>query len=91
MVAGMLKHFTLSTILVGCLAGAAAADDPMTVTTDTPEYCLSLAEHMRAKGDMPQHALMLWQRGRAMCLQGHIRSGLARLRRANLVMHGAAE
>ncbi len=91
MVGPMLKHLTLSTALLGCLAATAPADDPMTITTDTPEYCLSLAEHMRARGDMPQHALMLWQRGRAMCLQGHIRGGLARLRRANLVMHGAAE
>ena len=91
MVETMLKHLTLSTVLVGCLATAAPPDDPMTITTDTPEYCLSLAEQMRAKGEMPQHALMLWERGRDMCLQGHIRSGLARLRRANLVMHGAAE
>ncbi len=87
----MLKHLTLSTALVGCLTAAAPADDPMTVTTDTLEYCLTLADQMRAKGDMPDHALMLWQRGRAMCEQGHVRGGLARLRRANLVMHGAAE
>ena len=87
----MLKHFTLSTALVGCLAAAVPPDDPMPITTDTPEYCLSLAEHMREKGEMPEHALRLWQRGRAMCLQGHIRGGLARLRRANLVIHGAAE
>ena len=87
----MLKHFTLTVALVGCLAGTVPGEDPMTVTSDTPEYCLTLAETMRTKGAMSEHAHMLWQRGRAMCEQGHIRGGLARLRRAILVMHGDAE
>ena len=86
-----MKHIVLTATLVGCLAGAAPGDDPMTVTSDTPEYCLTLAETMRLKGDMSEHAHMLWQRGRAMCEQGHIRGGLARLRRAMLVMRGDAE
>ncbi|WP_158745927.1 hypothetical protein [Acidisphaera sp. L21] len=63
----------------------------MTVTTDTPEYCLGLAGRMDAQGSMTPNARVLWERGRTMCEHGHVRGGLARLRRAMLVMRGAAE
>ena len=63
----------------------------MTVTTDTPEYCLSLADHLDAQGQMTRNARVLWQRGRSMCEHGHVRLGLAHLRRAMMVMRGAAE
>ena len=87
----MMKHIVLGAALAGCVAGGSPADDPMTVTTDTPEYCLSLAAHMESQGEMTPNARVLWQRGRSMCEHGHIRGGLARLRRAMMVIRGAAE
>ena len=87
----MMRWIVLSAALGGCLAGAPPADDPMTVTTDTLEYCLNLAEQMGAQGPMPPNARMLWQNGRTLCEHGHVRGGLARLRRAMLVIRGAAE
>ncbi len=63
----------------------------MTVTTDTPEYCITLADRMDAQGDMPPHARLLWASGRELCLRGHVRGGLAHLRRAMLMLRGAAE
>ncbi len=87
----MMRQLVLGAALAGGLAGASPADDPMTVTTDTPEYCLHLADHMDAQGPMSTNARALWQRGRSMCEHGHIRGGLARLRRAMMVMRGAAE
>ena len=70
---------------------AAGADGPMPITTDTPDYCLSLARRVESAPDMPQQARMLWQEGRDMCQRGHIRGGLARLRRAMLISRGEAE
>jgi hypothetical protein len=87
----MMKHIVLSAALVACLGGGPPSDDPMTVTTDTPEYCLGLAGRMDSQGPMTPNARVLWERGRTLCEHGHIRSGLARLRRAMLVMRGAAE
>jgi hypothetical protein len=62
---------------------------PMRVTTDTPEYCDRLAdrvaeaEHSQPKA--PPQAEELAAEGHHMCAIGLIRGGLARLRRA-LVM-----
>ena len=94
----MWKATTLSTAIAAWLAGSALAQadllpgqDPMTVTTDTSEYCLGLADRMDADADMPPHARVLWRSGRTMCEHGHVRGGLLRLRRAMQMVRGAAE
>ena len=87
----MMKAIALSAALASQLGGAFLVDDPMTVTTDTPEYCLSLADQMQAQGEMSANAHILWQNGRSLCEHGHVRRGLARLRRAMMVIRGAAE
>ncbi len=87
----MIKAIALSAALAGHLNGALLAEDPMTVTTDTPEYCFSLADRMLAHGQMSPNAETLWQSGRSLCEHGHVRRGLARLRRAMMVIRGAAE
>ena len=87
----MIRLIALSAALAGHLNGTALVEDPMTVTTDTPEYCLSLADHMEAHDQMSANARILWQNGRSLCEHGHIRRGLARLRRAMMVVRGAAE
>ena len=83
---------TLRTLLVPALAwhglcSPAAADDPASVTTDTALYCLSLADRVEAAGEMPPPARALWLEGRAMCQNGKVRAGLARMRRAMMIIH----
>ena len=63
----------------------------MTITTDTPEYCIGLADRMAAQGDMPPHARALWRTGRRMCEQGDVLQGLARIRHAMMMVRGVAE
>ena len=87
----MIRAIALSVTLAGNPGWTALIEDPMTVTTDTPEYCLSLADHMQTQGRMSSNAQMLWQDGRSLCEHGHVRRGLARLRRAMMVIRGAAE
>ncbi len=87
----MIKTLALGAALAGHLGGTALVEDPMTVTTDTPEYCLSLADQMQTQGPMSANAYTLWQDGRLLCEHGHIRRGLARLRRAMMVIRGVAE
>ena len=87
----MNKTLTIGALVAAALAGPVCAQDPMTVTSDTPEYCLGLASRMEAAGEMPSTARTLWERGRAMCEQGQVRRGLVRLRRAMVMLHGAPE
>ncbi len=94
----MWKKTVLSTAVAAWFAGQALAQanflpdqDPMTVTTDTSEYCLGLADRMDTDADMPPHARVLWRSGRTMCEHGHVRGGLLRLRRAMQMLRGAAE
>ena len=92
-VAPMSRLLLLSVALAGCVSGRANAQDaqdPMTITTDTPEYCIGLADRL-ASGEMPPHARVLWRSGRLMCEQGDVRHGLARIRRALMMVQGVAE
>jgi hypothetical protein len=60
------------------------------VTTDSAEYCAHLLArigHARARAEEPEHrADVLAAEGRRMCAAGHIRPGIARLRRALLLL-----
>lgn len=68
--------------------GAAAADPPLRVTTDSSAYCEDLAARLEA---MPagetEPARSLGREGRMLCASGHLRSGIARLRRALRAAH----
>jgi hypothetical protein len=63
---------------------------PMRVTTDTPEYCDDLAGRVeaasRAHPVAAAQVQSLASEGRQMCNIGLIRGGLARLRRALIVL-----
>ena len=80
-------------LLLAIVAGpiATRADAPVTVTTDTPGYCLALARRMEDTGVIRQQIRALWEEGRDMCQRGHIRGGLTRLRRAMMISRGEAE
>jgi len=63
---------------------------PMVVTTDTKAYCITLAHelaHDSAAGEsVPADVQDLRDDGRALCENGHVRSGISRLRRALMVL-----
>lgn len=64
------------------------AEPPVAVTTDTPAFCESLSETVRAEPNPPPDALRLWREGQRMCAEGEILGGVARLRRAVLLSRG---
>ena len=76
---------------IGPSALAWGGEDAMQVTSDTPAYCLSLAQRMEDEGSMPPQIHVLWEQGRELCQRGHIRGGLMRLRRAMMISRGIAE
>lgn len=61
----------------------ALADGPLRVTTDSSAYCGELALRLSAQ---PQAALepvrSLAEEGQRLCETGHVRTGIAKLRRA---------
>jgi hypothetical protein len=82
----MRKTALVAVALVFVVCGATLADDPECITSDTPAYCAKLALKMNTLGAMPPHAHALWLQGQAMCERGQIRAGLARLRRAMIIV-----
>jgi hypothetical protein len=84
-------------LLVIGLAGSvvaqpAASDAPMEVTSDTPEYCLQLADRLHssmvrvAAAKMPREVPSLSNEGQKMCANGQTRGGIMRLRKALLLL-----
>jgi hypothetical protein len=69
------------------LAAPAIADGPLRVTTDTPEYCGFLAARLSTQGSADQQARALAAEGLRLCDSGHIRTGIAKLRRALRAAH----
>jgi hypothetical protein len=63
---------------------------PMRVMTDTPEYCFYLAGRFvalqRRVADPSPDAHLLALEGRRMCEQGLVRAGIARVRRAIMIL-----
>jgi hypothetical protein len=68
----------------------AAPPAPMRVTTDTTEYCDTLASRVaqaeQAKPRTPPQVEELAEEGHHMCAAGLIRGGLVRLRRALMLL-----
>lgn len=91
----MIRATVLVALLLADFGGQAAAQimldaepDAARVTSDTTVYCLRLAGKVEASGELPPLAQALWIEGRAMCEHGQVRAGLARLRRAMMIIHG---
>ena len=72
------------------LVVSAAAEPSVRVTTDTPEYCTSL---MTRLASLPAAQLepsrSLAAEGERLCGNGHVRTGIAKLRRAVRAAHAA--
>lgn len=86
-------------LLVMVMCGAAgdemARPDPdtaadagtMVVTTDSSAYCRTLSGLIEARGALPREVRELKAQGDGLCGMGRVRGGIARLRRALLVLH----
>ena len=70
----------------------AEAEQPLRVTTDNHAYCQVLLERI-AGAPAAAHgaAAQLAQEGRQLCLAGHPRTGIAKLRRALRMAMAEAE
>lgn len=78
----MLRIATLGVMLLAF--GPARADEAAPrMTTDNAEYCEALAARLAATptpvSDAPRE---LGEEGRRLCASGHVRTGIAKLRRA---------
>lgn len=85
MVSGM-RHvlpFLALLAILGPHAAPAAHAETVRVTTDSAEYCAVLAQRLAVTphGET-EPARSLGEEGRRLCDGGHVRTGIARLRRA---------
>ena len=75
----------------GPASGARTGDAPdagaMIVTSDSSAYCHTLSGAIEAHGALPREVRDLKMEGDGLCSGGHVRGGIARLRRALLVLH----
>ncbi|WP_207538421.1 hypothetical protein [Sabulicella rubraurantiaca] len=82
--------FALAVLLV--LPNPARAEhqpQDLRLTTDTLEYCHALARRLESMpGHMEPTPRLLGQQGRRLCARGHVKTGIARLRRAIRITAG---
>lgn len=78
----------LPCLLAGPLAQG-AEQKALFVTSDTETYCDHLAHLAAQHKKPPPEAASLAREGVEMCAHGAVRAGIARLRRALLIMRGA--
>ncbi len=63
---------------------------PITVTTDTPQYCAQLVQQITQRHSSLPDVARLLSEGRELCEQGEVRTGLRRLRRAEIILNHQA-
>jgi len=68
------------------LAQAPAQNAPMTVLSDTPEYCVQLEMRVQALPNRTQEVRRLEHEGHQLCDHGQVRLGIAHLRHALMMM-----
>lgn len=83
------------------LPGSEAPPPPqdLVITSDSPDYCAQLSEHLAEKIRTPHNvpvgamddAQHLLEEGRELCQQNHIRAGIGRLRRALVLLKNQEE
>ncbi|MDE2517050.1 MAG: hypothetical protein KGL12_13565 [Rhodospirillales bacterium] len=94
-VAGVVIATGFAGALMMSWVGPVNGQSPAVVTTDTPEYCLRLLDHVSelvraAPPPPPAEAVMLSAEGQRMCNQGQTRGGIMRLRRALMILQPPA-
>jgi hypothetical protein len=86
---GMIRLGLLAMLLV-TVGVLEAADAPVQVTTDSVDYCRALGGRLATRPAAGQEpALSLGKEGRRLCDSGHVRTGIAKLRRAMRAADGA--
>jgi hypothetical protein len=83
--AAMLRDAPFLLMLLAALpAGAVASmDEPVRVTTESWAYCAELQSRLGTHpGALPEPARSLADEGQRLCKDGHVRTGIAKLRRA---------
>lgn len=90
----MLLRASLVLITLACGSTAIAAQDgeapdarTMIVTSDSGAYCRTLSGVIDAHGALPREVKELKTQGDWLCNEGQVRGGIARLRRALIVLH----
>lgn len=89
--AGLLLVAGLGAGLMLTSIGPVIGQQAAVVTTDTPEYCLSLLDRVSelvraASTPPPAEVTSLSSAGQQMCNQGQTRGGIMRLRRALMIL-----
>ena len=81
---GMRRACLLPMLLCAApIAMAGATDHPVRVTTDSSAYCMELAVRLASQPrSVAEPAKSLAEEGQRLCETGHVRSGIAKLRRA---------
>jgi len=59
-----------------------SSDQGLRVTTESAEYCAALSHRVTLLRITSDAASALAEEGRRLCATGHVRSGIAKLRRA---------
>ena len=93
-----MRAASLTTLVLLAIALPALAEQTPRVTSDTVEYCGSLAARIAVTpGAAREPSRSLAEQGVALCGNGHVRTGIAKLRRAlraaqsNASFQGAGE
>ena len=80
--------------LIAATASTAKAEDlPAAITSDSPAYCFQLHERVEqlrqsSTAPTPNEVKDLLAEGQTMCVNGHTRGGVLRMRRAlTIIMH----
>jgi hypothetical protein len=82
----MLPRAFVLGLCLACGGTAVSETPPMQVTTDTPDYCASLAAQISLAHSSSPEVLRLRLEGEKLCNEGYVQGGLHRLRRAMAVM-----
>ncbi|MBY0337994.1 MAG: hypothetical protein K2X11_15370 [Acetobacteraceae bacterium] len=69
-------------MMVAMAAAAQPSDVTLRVTTESAEYCDHLAGRLPPAPELTLAARNLAQEGQRLCATGHVRTGIAKLRRA---------
>jgi hypothetical protein len=78
-----ISRFALLLAAATPLTVAAATEQPLRVTTDSSAYCLELANRLAGQpGATTISVRSLADEGQKLCETGHVRTGIAKLRRA---------
>jgi hypothetical protein len=78
-----MRHVGLVFLVLSVGAGEAASEMPLRVTTDSSAYCTELAARFAAQATVsPEPVRTLAEEGQRLCDTGHVRTGIAKLRRA---------